>query len=266
MSIGTAAAPAGRRFAVLSACCAARILSLCCYGHGQAAGPDAAVSASLNLTLGEAVHMALRNNRGLLGARLDRVVERFSLRVAENRFRPHVTVGPYVERTHTAPSADTDTAGLSSELTLRVPTGGEFAVRLDSGASTGDVASESRWSSALELAFRQPFLRGAGREIDTAPVRIARVEERIAVFGLRQAVIEVVTATIGRYLDCSVHGRCRRSPKLHWQSDERELLVERRSPGSGGRTARGGAARLGETACAAGAQIFVPTLLELMAA
>ena len=177
------------------------MLSLCCYGHGQAAAADAAVPASLNLTLVEAVHLALRNNRGLVGARLDRVVERFSLRVAENRFRPHVTVGPYVESSRTEPSGDTGTAGLTSELRLRVPTGGEFAVRLDGGTSTGDVAPDSRWSSALELAFRQPLLRGASTEIDTAPVRIARVEERIAVLALGQAVADVVTATIGRYRD-----------------------------------------------------------------
>ena len=193
-SVGISTAPCGRRIAVLSACCAALILLLCSHGHGQADRP-----VSLNLTLVEAVHMALRNNRGLLGARLDRVVERFSLRVAENRFRPHVTVGPYVERSRTASSAATDSAGLTTAITLRVPTGGEFAVRLDGSGSTGDVAAESRWQSALELAFRQPLLRGASTEIDTAPVRIARVEERISVLALGQAVADVVSATIGRY-------------------------------------------------------------------
>ena len=40
--------------------------------------------------------------------------------MAENRFRPHVTVGPYVESSRTAPSDNTGTAGLTSELTLRV--------------------------------------------------------------------------------------------------------------------------------------------------
>ena len=145
--------------------------------------------------------MVLRNNRRLIDVRLDRVVERFSLRVAENRFRPHVTVGPYVERSHTEPSVDTGSAGLTSAVTLRVPTGGEFAVRLGSGGSTGDVEPESRWSNELELAFRQPLLRGAGTEIDTAPVRIARIEERIAVLALRQAVADVVSAAVGRYRD-----------------------------------------------------------------
>ena len=200
-SVGAVTALGGRRAAVLSAWCAALILLPCGSGQGQAAGPEADAPASLNLTLVEAVHMALRNNRRLFGARLERVVERFSLRVAENRFRPHVTVGPYVESARTAPSGDTGTAGLTSELTLRIPTGGAFAVRLDGGASTGDVAADSRWSSALELAFTQPLLRGAGREIDTAPVRIARIEERIAVLALGQAVTDVVSETIGRYRD-----------------------------------------------------------------
>ena len=205
-SVGTVTALGGRRVAVLSACCAALLLSLCCPGHGRAAEPDAAEPASLSLTLGEAVHMVLRNNRRLLDARLGRVVERFSLRVAENRFRPHLTVGPYAEWSateplRTGPSVDTGTAGLTSGVTLRIPTGGEFAVRLNSGASTGDVAPESRYSSDLELAFRQPLLRGAGKEIDTAPVRVARIEERINVLTLRQAIMDIVSAAIRRYRD-----------------------------------------------------------------
>ena len=145
--------------------------------------------------------MVLRNNRRLIDARLGRVVERFSLRVAENRFHPHVTVGSYVEGSRTGPSAGAGAAGLASAVTLRVPTGGEFAVRLSSGARAGDVAPEARWSSEIELAFRQPLLRGADTEIETAPVRIARIEERIAVLALRRAVADVVSAAIGRYRD-----------------------------------------------------------------
>ena len=82
----------------IAAGCGALVLPLCWCGHGQAAAP-----ASLNLTLVEAVHMALRNNRGLLGSRLDRVVQRLSLREAEDRFRPHVTVGPYVKSARDVP-------------------------------------------------------------------------------------------------------------------------------------------------------------------
>ena len=183
------AAAGGRRNAVLSACCAA--LALCWCPHGRAAAPP-----PLNLTLAEAVHMALRNNRTLLSARLDRVAQRFSLRVAENRFRPHVTVGPYVE---SGRHVSGDMGLMSSAVTLRVPTGGAFAVKLDGGASTGDGALEPRWSSTL--TFTQPLLRGAGAEIDTAPVRTARVEERRAVLALRQAITGVVSNTIGRYRD-----------------------------------------------------------------
>ncbi len=168
--------------------------------------------------------MVLRNNRRLVDARLGRVAERFSLRVAENRFRPHVTVGPFARRSRAGASGSTGEAGLGSAVTLRVPTGGKFEAQLDSGASTGDVKPDERWKSEAALVFTQPLLRGAGAEIDTAPVRIARIEERIAVLALRQVVADVVSQAIGRYRD---HMQAERRVAIRAGSLERarELLA-----------------------------------------
>ena len=179
--------------------CAAIVLWVWCLCPAQAADPGSGAPNPLEFTLGEAIDFVLRNNRRLIDARLDRVVSRFALRVAENRFRPQVSVGSYVERSG-AEATDTGEAGLASTVTLRVPTGGEFGVRLNSGASTGDVSPQERWSNELAFSFRQPLLRGAGVEIDTAPVRIARVEEEIDVLALRQTVIDVVSSVVRRYL------------------------------------------------------------------
>ncbi|MCY4384406.1 MAG: TolC family protein [Nitrospinae bacterium] len=167
---------------------------------GQVLGNEPG-ARSLDLTLKEGIRLTLKNNRRLVNARLDREVQRFSLRVSENRFLPHATVGPYLERSHTAPGTDATRGGVSTAVTLLVPTGGEFGVRWSLGGGVGgDVPSSERYSNELRLTFRQPLLRGAGIGVNRAPVEIARLTEEINVLALKQTIIGIVSSVIGRYL------------------------------------------------------------------
>ena len=68
-----------------------------CTVQGYAQAPDGTSPAQLNLSLESAIALAVRNNRELINAQLERVSERFTLRIAENKFRPHVTVGSRFE-------------------------------------------------------------------------------------------------------------------------------------------------------------------------
>lgn len=145
--------------------------------------------------------MALRNNRELIGARLDRVTERFALRVAENKFRPHVVFGSYLDRTHTAPSTDLAETGVGSTVMLRIPTGGEFNLNWDGIRRGGDAPPRSRYSTELVFKFTQPLLRGSGIGVNTASVRIAQAVEKSNVLTLKQAIIDVVTSVINTYRD-----------------------------------------------------------------
>ena len=56
-------------------------------------------------------------------------------------------------------------------------------------------------SHELSFTLKQPLLRGAGARIDTAPLRIARVEEEIAVLALKQTVIDIVFSVVRSYRD-----------------------------------------------------------------
>ena len=184
------------------------VAALSC-GAGRAladtAGDDA--PGRLDLTLEDSVVLALANNRRLLNARLDRAVERFSLRVAENTFRPHVTIGPYIARTHTDPSTDVDTAGLATRVRLRLPTGGELGLDWEYGGrwtgsgSGGSVSAQPRYANALTFTFTQPLLRGAGLRVATAPVAIARTSEQINVLALKATVIDIISSVARRYRD-----------------------------------------------------------------
>ena len=173
---------------------------LCHAGQAPGSEPGKDAPDPLDLTLGDSVFLVLKNNRTLVNSRLDREVQRFSLRVAENAFRPHITVGPYLERSHSDPAEDIDKGGVSSTVTLRVPTGGELGVRW-SGGGVSPSSPSTRYSQELAFSFKQPLLRGAGVGYNTAPVRIARLTQRINVLALRQTVIDVVSSVIRSYRD-----------------------------------------------------------------
>ena len=179
--------------------CLAALAILCCAWQAFGNEPGKDDPPPLDLTLKDSVLLALRNNRHLINARLDRAAERFSLRVAENEFRPHVTIGPFAERKHTNPSTGTGSTGVSSRVMLRIPSGGEFEVGWRGGGETGDTGSRPPYFNEVEFTFRQPLLRGAGVGVNTASVRTARLAEEISVLVFKQAIIDIVSEVVRSY-------------------------------------------------------------------
>src|SRR5215472_15710815 len=76
----------------LSVCVAGGLLlmSLCLRVHAEE--PLRRQSDTVELTLADSVMLALRTNRTIQIANLDRVVQKFALRVAEDKFQPHGTL------------------------------------------------------------------------------------------------------------------------------------------------------------------------------
>ena len=146
-------------------------------------------TAPLDLTLERAIDLALEQNRPLLNRRLDREVQKFSLEVVEDRWTPRATLRPFVSKDR----QDRET-GVSSQVSMRVPTGGQFALRWDERLS-----SEFEDSRSQSLSFSQPLLKGAWIDIETAPIRQARLGERLNVLSFRQTVEDLVVAVISAY-------------------------------------------------------------------
>ena len=142
-----------------------------------------------DLTLKDAIGLALERNRSLLNRRLDREVARFSLDVAEDRWSPRITVGPFASR-----DRRDHEAGVSARTRLRIPTGGEFALGWDETLSRSFDGAGSQ-----TFSFSQPLLKGAWAGIDSATVRQARLGERIDILAFRQEAAELVVAVIGAY-------------------------------------------------------------------
>ncbi len=145
--------------------------------------------APLDLTLENAIDLALEKNRPLLNRRLDREVQRFSLEVTEDRWTPRATIRPFASK-----DRQDRQSGVSSQVSVRVPTGGRFALRWDERLS--DEFEDSR---SQALSFSQPLLKGAWPDIETAPIRQARLGEKLNILSFRQTVENLVVAVIGSY-------------------------------------------------------------------
>ncbi len=146
--------------------------------------------SELNLTVDEAVQLALRNNRTLISARHRREVERFSLQVSEDRYRPRANIEALLSDRDRGDSI----ADLSVGPTLRIPSGGEFSLLWSQPLDGSDY----RGATGI-LGFSQPLLRGFGTGIDTAPVRLARLDERKNVLFLKDTIAEVIVSAIDAY-------------------------------------------------------------------
>lgn len=153
-----------------------------------------------SLSLRQAIQLALMHSRSLEKAGLDREVQRFDLRVAEDEFIPKLdlissarhnpvsTVGGY--------SATTRTGTVTAALTERLPTGARFGLTWDTTAVDSSTALAKTYGSSVFLQLDQPLLRGGGLPANLANLRIARLAEQTNILEFKRIVIGTVTTVI----------------------------------------------------------------------
>lgn len=144
----------------------------------------------LELSLQEAVRLALTGSRSAIDARLGREEEQLALESAEERYHPttSVTFGT------NATSRGHETAEASIDPSLRVPTGGSFRLSFRK-----PLAGEHDREASTTLTFSQPLLKGFGPELDTQPLRRARLQERINRRAFRDRAGSIVDQTVSAY-------------------------------------------------------------------
>ncbi len=175
----------------------------------------------LEMSLAEAVSLALRSNRSVQMAYLDRVVQKFALKVAEDKFRPDVDVAAGISRTDTSDETSqslerTETDSLSDQfsgsvsVSETIPTGGMFAFvwtptksdyetdDFQTGFGSTRRASDD-YTSSWRISFTQPLLKGGGIDVNTASVSQARLMEKSNILSLKATLISTVTSVITAY-------------------------------------------------------------------
>lgn len=156
------------------------------------------------LSLPEAVALGLRQNRSIRSAYLNRVVQKFNLLVAEERFVPTVSLNVGTQRdwdsVREGDSTTTDSVSVRPRVTWALPTGGS----IEGGYSVAETmrrsaASVRNGASTWTITLTQPLLSGGGLDVGMAPVRQARLAEQDNVLALKGTVSDTVTSIIRAY-------------------------------------------------------------------
>ena len=143
------------------------------------------------------MYLGLRNNPAIRSAYLQRVAQKFDLRVAEDTFNPKLTLNSYYRSTR-GTADNTRNANVAPATSLL----GEYGTRLSMGwtqqLNTADRAGRYR-SDGLDLAIIQPLMRGAGWDATTAPLRLSRLAEQANRLNLKATVAQTISQIIATY-------------------------------------------------------------------
>ena len=151
----------------------------------------------IDLSLAEAVSLGLRRNYNIRSLKLQRLREKFDLLVADDLFNPKLKLSG----THRLSKGNADssrTTGIAPSVSLL----GEYGTNIDlswnqqlnATKNSGDLSS-----NGLGLTVTQPLLRGAGQDVTTAPLRLAKLTEQVNQLNLKTSVSQTLYEIIAAY-------------------------------------------------------------------
>lgn len=151
----------------------------------------------IDLTLSDVVFLGLRSNRSIRSAYLERIAQKFDLRVQEDYFTPKLILSSrYIA------SRNQDDRYRQSEVTPQANLLGKYGTRFSlswSNQLTQANQEGRRRSDGATFTIIQPLLRGAGYDVTTAPVRLARLSEQVNRLNLKSTVSNTITQVITAY-------------------------------------------------------------------
>ena len=183
--------------------------------EGRPLLPGGGTGKMLSMSLPEAILLAVRDNTEIKNAYLDRVTQKFDLKVAEYKFMPDVTFKTSYQRSGSdmnedddgyAYNTDTNDSQFQAEVDVsqKLPTGADFSFSWQFSKTTGDTtgnysSDDDSTAHTWNLSLDQPLLRGGGIDVNMASVRQARISEQQNILSLKSTLIGTVTTTIYNY-------------------------------------------------------------------
>lgn len=171
-----------------------------------AASPAAAGRRELRISLSDAIALALKNSPDVAVAGLAPRIAAAEVKHQRGLFDPTLTLFAGLDRDRIPGSVPLGTfrnsVAAEASLSGRLPTGTQYELnygttRLESDTELSPLDPAS--SAYVQLAVRQPLLRGFGTDVNRAPIAIARGNERIAELRFRRHTELAVTATVDAY-------------------------------------------------------------------
>ena len=165
------------------------------------------------LGLKEAVLLALRYNANIQNAELDRIIQRYQLRLANNEFEVQYALGAtgtVQKSTFTGVGSATDHTLLASpEFNLKTKLGTEAALRLEN-----NVNAYNGYNPVLNFSVKQPLLRGFGKSANELGLLNALDNDWLNKLSLEQAVVDQVTQVITSYRTLILSGNNLQNQRL----------------------------------------------------
>lgn len=173
-------------------------------------GEKQSKTSPVQISLQEAINLAIQYNRSLENLRLTRTIQIAELAAAERKFSPRLTtsITSIVSEQSTAETnQQTTSLNANSGATLLLPTGTNISATWtgqlqNTGLNPTGVFSSNATqqdTQQIDLQLSQPLLRGGGFAVNESSVRLARIGEQQNQLTARSQVIEVVNAVITAY-------------------------------------------------------------------
>lgn len=183
--------------------------------------PASSSGKTLHLSLTDAIFLALRYNPNIQNAELDRIIQRYQLRLAHNEFELQYALAGQAAVTNSRYSGvgtgATQRYMGTPEFDLKTTTGGHAALKMDNSAiAIGD------YNPLMTFSFTQPLLRGFGRDVNTAGLLNAIDAELLNKLLLKQAVIDQITQVITAYRALILSGN-------NFKTQQRQLVDAHKS-------------------------------------
>ncbi len=150
------------------------------------------------LSLREAILLALRYNPNVQNAEIDRVLQKFNLRIAYNQFElQYALTGTtsYSQSKSMGIRQPSSTTGLvTPSVSLNNTYGGNARL-----AMANNFPGRRQYNPVVTLSVAQPLLRGAGRDVALNTLRGALDTETLNKMDMDEQIITTVTTIISNY-------------------------------------------------------------------
>lgn len=166
-----------------------------CYAQSY----DVPSQQHLQLSLQEAILLAVRENPNVRSSKLDLVLQKFNVYVQEWAFYPHFGFQAVASTGRTGlpgqPITTNNGYNISPSVSVTTPVGTSLVLTSNNGRHDG------HFNPSLSLQVSQPLLRGFGRPIVEQALMDARDSETITRLSIEGVLRSTVSGVVNAYLD-----------------------------------------------------------------
>lgn len=165
------------------------------------------------LSLREAILLALRYNPNIQNAELDRIIQRYQLRLSENQYELQYALAGSAttqrSRYQGVGSRSNDSILATPEVNLKTLLGSQLKLNLQN-----NTPNYNAYTPVINFSLTQPLLRGFGLDVNQTALLNAQDNEWLNKLNLKQSIIDQITQVIIAYRSLILSGNSLENQRL----------------------------------------------------